>query len=152
MAILRASEGIRINSAHNTNSNWGCRTFHCYRTITADGINFLQFTQSGTPSYRIIVSTVVRWASMRDSAPRTEMPMLFALGTMYLNRNGTISNYGLTWINWGGNGINWPYQSQGGSSVFIGTNKPGGTNSFSGVVVTVYTLGWNFLTVTPFND
>jgi len=151
MAILKSSERIQINSNYGTSANWGSRTYHCYRTILADGTNFLQFTQSGTPSYRITVSTIVRWASIRTTSSKTELPALYAYGTMFLNRSGTISGNGLNWIGYGGNGINWPYQSQGGSSMFIGANLAS-TNTYSGVIVTVSTLGWNYLTVTPFSD
>ncbi len=151
MAILRSSEGIRINSNYATNTGWGSRTWHLYRTITADGTNFIQFTQSGTVTYRTIVSVILRWGSIRTADPRVELPGLYALGTFFLNRSGNISNNGLTWISWGGNGINWPYMSQGGSSVFIGANRAS-TNTYSGVIITVSTMGWNNLVATPFSD
>jgi hypothetical protein len=151
MAILRASEGIRINSNFNTNTGWGSRTWHLYRTIFGDGTNFIQFTQSGTVTYRTTVSVILRWGTVRTDGPRVELPGLYAFGTFYLNRNGSISNRGLTWIANGGNGINFPYQVQGGSSVFIGANRAS-TNTYSGVVITVSTMGWNNLIANPFND
>jgi len=151
MAILKSSEGIQINSNYNTNTGWGSRTFHLYRTITGDGTNFIQFYQNGAVTYRTTVSVILRWGSIRTDSPRVELPALYALGTFFLNRNGSISNQGLTWISWGGNGINWPYMTQGGSSVFIGANRAS-TNTYSGVIVTVSTMGWNNLVAVPFSD
>ncbi len=151
MAILRSGEGIRINSNYATNTGWGSRTWHLYRTIQGDGTNFIQFYQSGTVTYRTTVSVILRWGTIRTEGSRAEVPGLYALGTFFLNRNGTISNYGLTWIANGGNGINWPYMSQGGTSIFIGTNRAS-TNSYSGVLITVSTMGWNNLVAVPFSD
>lgn len=151
MAILKSSEGIQINSNYNTNTGWGSRTFHLYRTITGDGTNFIQFYQNGAVTYRTAVSVILRWGSIRTDAPRVELPALYALGTFFLNRNGSISMNGLTWIANGGNGINWPYMVQGGSSVFIGANRAS-TNTYSGVIVTVSTMGWNNLVAVPYSD
>jgi hypothetical protein len=151
MAILKSSEGIQINSNYNTNTGWGSRTFHLYRTIYGDGTNFIQFYQNGAVTYRTTVSVILRWGSIRTAEPRVELPALYALGTLFLNRNGTISMNGLTWISWGGNGINWPYMTQGGSSVFIGANRAS-TDTYSGVIVTVSTMGWNNLVAVPFSD
>jgi hypothetical protein len=151
MAILKSSEGIQINSNYNTNTGWGSRTFHLYRTITGDGTNFIQFYQNGAVTYRTAVTVILRWGSIRTDSPRVELPALYALGTFFLNRSGTISMNGLTWIANGGNGINWPYMAQGGSSVFIGANRAS-TNTYSGVIVTVSTMGWNNLVAVPFSD
>ncbi len=151
MAILKSSEGIQINSNYNTNTGWGSRTFHLYRTIYGDGTNFIQFYQNGAVTYRTTVTVILRWASIRTAEPRVELPALYALGTFFLNRSGTISNNGITWIANGGNGINWPYMTQGGSSVFIGANRAS-TDTYSGVIVTVSTMGWNNLVAVPFSD
>lgn len=83
MAILKSSEGIGIFSNYSTNSAWGSKTFHLYRTITSNGTNFIQFTQSGTPSYRLTVNVILRWGSIRTSSPRVELPGLYALGTFF---------------------------------------------------------------------
>lgn len=41
--------------------------------------------------------------------------------------------------------------TQGGSSVYIGADRAS-TDTYSGILVTVSTMGWNYLTATPFSD
>lgn len=155
MAILKSGEGIYLNNYNSLNANYGCKMYTSTRTWAANatGVNMIQLTQNGTVSSKQTVSVHLRWAAIRTSGSKTELPALYASGRCSLNTSGTISfETGLDWHAWGGNGILWPYLGQGGNSVFIGGNSSQSTGIIGSVWVTICTLEWDKLTVNVFSD
>lgn len=153
MAILRSLDGIRIDSSNNT--TWGSRIYTSTRTWAPfqSGINMIQMYQSGATSSRQEISIQLRWAAIRTSGSKTELPILYATARAALNTNGQISFHsGLDWHSWGGNGILWPYTGQGGSSVFIGANSGQGTGIIGSVWINICTLAFDNLVVNVFSD
>ena len=155
MATLKSSSGIQLNQYNSLSANYDGRIYTSTRTWAAyaSGVNMISLTQSGAISYRSTVSIHLRWAAIRTSDPKTELPILYASARCSLNTNGTISHdAGLDWHSWGGNGILWPYVGMGGSSVFIGANSGSSTGIIGSVWVTICTLYWANLTVSIFSD
>jgi len=155
MAILRSSEGIYLNQYSGLNANYGAKIFSSTRTWAAfqSGINMFQIYQNGATSTRQVISIYLRWAAIRTSGSKTELPALNALLRASLNTNGTISfDEGLNWQSWGGNGILWPTAGMGGSSLFIGANSDQSTGVIGSLWITVCTLEWDKLVVNPFSD
>ena len=153
MAVLRSTDGIRIDSSNN--NTWGSRTYTSTRTWSAyqSGVNMMQFTQSGGTGSRQVISFHMRWAAIRTSGSKTELPALYASARGSLNTNGTISHdAGWDWHSWGGNGILWPYIGMGGSSLFIGANSDMSTGVIGSVWLIICTLAWDNLSVNVFSD
>jgi hypothetical protein len=153
MAVLRSTDGIRIDS--NNNNTWGSRTYTSTRTWAAfqSGINMIQMYQSGATGSRQVVSFHMRWAAIRTSGSKTELPALHASARASLNTNGTISHdAGWDWHSWGGNGILWPYIGMGGSSLFIGANSDMSTGVIGSVWLIICTLAFDNLVVNIFSD
>ena len=153
MAVLRSTDGIRIDS--NNSNTWGSRTYTSTRTWAAfqSGINMIQMTQNGATSSRQVVSFAMRWAAIRTSGSATELPALHASGRASLNTNGQISHdAGWDWHSWGGNGILWPYLGMGGSSLFIGANSGMSTGVVGSVWFIMCTLAFDNITVNVFSD
>lgn len=153
MAILRSTDGIRIDS--NNNNTWGSRTYTSTRTWSAfqSGINMVQIYQNGATSSRQVVSFHMRWAAIRTSGSATELPALHATARASLNTNGQISHdAGWDWHAWGGNGILWPYIGMGGSSLFIGENSGMSTGVVGSVWFIMCTLAFDNITVNVFSD
>jgi hypothetical protein len=112
-----------------------------------------QIYQSGAVGYRQVVSIAIRWAAIRTSGSKTELPALWASARLTLNTNGQISHdAGFDWHSWGGNGILWPSIGQGGSSVFIGADSGMSTGVIGSVWLTICTLNWGNLVVVPYSD
>lgn len=155
MAIIKSTEGVRINASNSTNANWGCGMFASTRTWAAyqSGINMFQIYQNGATSIKETVSISLRWAAIRTEEPKTELPALHATARLGLNTNGQISvDSGLDWQSWGGNGILWPYCGMGGSSAFIGANSGSSTGIMGSVWITVCTMAWDKLVIVHFTD
>jgi hypothetical protein len=153
MAVLRSLDGIRIDS--NNNNTWGSRVYTSTRTWAAfqSGINMVQILQNGATSSRQVVSFHMRWAAIRTSGSKTELPALYASGRASLNTNGQISHdAGWDWHAWGGNGILWPYLGMGGSALFIGANNGQSTGIIGSVWFTMCTLAFDNITVNIFSD
>lgn len=154
MAILKNLEGIGINATNSTNTGYGSRIYTSTRTWPAftSGINMFQIYQNGATATRQTLSISLRWAAIRTSDPKTELPALFATGRASLNTNGTMSYDSFDWQSWGGNGIMWPYVQMGGSSLFIGGNNGGSTGIIGSVHVTFCCMAWDNLVVNVFSD
>lgn len=154
MSILKSSSGIRLNATNNVNSNFGCLKHECTRTWNAyqSGLNMFQIYQNGATSITEVVAVNLFWSAVRTNGNKIEIPALFAIGRMYLNVNGQISVGGFDWQSWGGNGILWPYLSQGGSSVFIGANNGMDTGVTGSVLIDLCTNAWSNLVVVPYSD
>lgn len=152
MAVIKSSQAIQLNQYSSLNTNFGCRIYESTRTWAAgeSNINMFQFTQSSPTTTRQTIAVSLRWAAIRTSDPKTELPALWALGRGSLNTNGTISTDSFDWQQWGGNGILWPYFSQGGASLFIGANNGGSTGVIGSCWITVCTLEWDKLTINIF--
>lgn len=155
MAVLKSLEGIRLNQYNSLNANYGSGIYTSTRTWAAyaTGINMIQILQSGATSSKQIVSIGLRWAAIRTSDPKTELPILYASARGALNTDGNITlESGLDWHSWGGNGILWPYAGIGGSSLFIGANSGSSTGIIGSVWVSISTLAYNNLVVNIFSD
>lgn len=155
MATLRNLEGIRLNQNSGANANYGSRIYTSTRTWSAyaSGVNMIQMVQNGATSSKQIVSIDLRWAAIRTSDPKTELPVLYATARLALNTNGTITHEaGLDWQSWGGNGILWPYAGMGGSSFFLGANSGSSTGIIGSVWICVCTYTFNNLTINIFSD
>lgn len=155
MAILKSSGGIVLNQYNGLNANYGAKIFSSTRTWAAfqSGINMFQIYQNGATSSRQVVSLHLRWAAIRTSGSKTELPALHASARLSLNTNGTISHDGgWDWHSWGGNGILWPAIGMGGSSVFIGANSDMSTGVIGSAWITVTTLEFDKLVINPFGD
>jgi hypothetical protein len=155
MAILKNQEGIRINGTNSTNTGYGSRIYTSTRTWAAfaSGINMLQIYQNGATSTRQTFSISLRWAAIRTSGSKTELPALFATARASLNTDGNMTfDNGLDWASWGGNGILWPYAGMGGSSLFIGANSGSSTGIIGSVHVTLCTMSWDNVIVNVFSD
>lgn len=154
MAILKSSEGIFLNQHTGLNANYGSKIYTSTRTWAANqaGINMFQIYQNGAVGYRQVVSIALRWAAIRTSGSKTELPALWASGRASLNTNGTISFDAFDWHVWGGNGILWPEMGMGGSSLFIGANNGQATGIIGSVWMTVATLNWGNIVINPFSD
>ena len=155
MAILKSGEGIIINGTNNVSSNYGSRIYTSTRTWAAyaSNINMIQIYQSGATSVRGTISFHIKWAAIRTSSSKTELPALYASARGSLNTSGTISfDSGLDWHSWGGNGILWPYVGLGGSSIFIGANSGSSTGVIGSVWVTMSCMEWNNVVVNVFSD
>ena len=155
MAILRSTEGIQINGSHNINSNWGSRIYTSTRTWAPyqSNINMIQMYQSGGTSTREDVSVHLRWAAIRTSGSKTELPILYATARFSLQTYGEVEmRSGLDWHSWGGNGILWPYVGKGGASIFIGANSGMSTGVIGSVWITICTMAFSNLVVNVFSD
>jgi hypothetical protein len=155
MAILKSSEGIILNQYNSLNANYGAKIFTSTRTWAAfqSGINMFQIYQNGATSSKQVISFHLRWAAIRTSGSKTELPALNASARGSLNTNGTISHdAGWEWHTWGGNGILWPYIGMGGSSIFIGANSDMSTGVIGSAWITICTLEWDKLVVVPYSD
>lgn len=154
MAILKSNEGIQLNQYNSLNSNFGCRMYTSTRTWAAyaSNINMIQITQNATVSSRQTLSIALRWAAIRTSGSKTELPALHASARLSLNTGGTISVDNWDWHSWGGNGILWPYVQMGGSSAFIGANSGAATGVIGSVWVAMCVLEWDKVTVNIFSD
>jgi hypothetical protein len=155
MAVLKSSEGIFLNNYYSLNNNYGCKIHTSTRTWTAyqTGINMFQIYQNGTTSTRQTISIAIKWAAIRTSGSKTELPALHASARASLNTNGTISfDSGFDWHSWGGNGILWPSIGMGGSSLFIGADNGQSTGIIASVWLTICVLEWDKLVVVPYSD
>lgn len=155
MAILKDGGGIFLNQYSGLNGNYGARIYSSTRTWAPfqSGVNMIQMTQAGATSTRQVISIVMKWAAIRTSGSKTELPALNALARCSLNTNGTISqDGGWDWQSWGGNGILWPYILMGGASTFIGADSGQGTGMIGSVMITVCTLEWDKLSINIFGD
>ena len=155
MAVLKSTEGMRLNQKNSTNANFGGRIYTSTRTWAANqsNINMIQIYQNGaTSSLRETLSICIRWTALRTSGSKTEIPALFSTARLFLNTDGNISVDAHDWQSWGGNGILWPYVSQGGASVFIGANNGFSTGMIGSVWVTMNTLQWDKVVVNVFSD
>jgi len=155
MAILKSSEGIILNQYNSLDANYGSKTFSSTRTWAAyaSGINMFQIYQSGATSSRQVISISLRWAAIRTSGSKTELPALYASARASLNTSGTITyDAGWDWHAWGGNGILWPAIGMGGSSLFIGADSSMSTGVIGSAWITICTLEWDKLIVVPYSD
>jgi hypothetical protein len=155
MAVLKSSEGIFLNNYYSLNNNYGCKIFSSTRTWSAyaSGINMIQLYQSASTSTRQTISIAIKWAAIRTSGSKTELPAIHASARGSLNTNGTITiDSGPDTHNSGGNGILYPYVAMGGSSIFIGANNGQSTGIIGSVWVTICTLEWDKLTISIFSD
>jgi hypothetical protein len=155
MAILKSGEGIRINGTYYQNTGYGSRIYTSTRTWAAyqSNINMIQISQNGAVGYRETISIHLKWAAIRTSSSKTELPALYASARGSINTNGTISfDSGLDWHANGGNGILWPYAGLGGSSIFIGANNGQSTGIIGSVWVTICTMAWDNVIVNVFSD
>lgn len=155
MAILKSSEGIFLNNYTGLNANYGSKIISSTRTWAANqsGINMFQIYQNGATSTRQVISISLKWAAIRTSGSKTELPALHASARASLNTNGTISyDSGWDWHSWGGNGILWPAIGMGGSSLFIGADNGQSTGIIGSALITICTLEWDKLVVVPFSD
>lgn len=155
MAVLKSSEGIFLNNYYSLNNNYGCKIFSSTRTWTAyqTGINNFQIYQSSAVSYRQSISISLKWAAIRTSSSKTELPALHASARASLNTSGTISlDSGWDWHAYGGNGILWPAIGIGGSSLFIGADNGQSTGIIGSAWITICVLEWDKLVVNPYSD
>jgi hypothetical protein len=155
MAVLKSSEGIFLNNYYSLNNNYGCKIHTSTRTWAAyqTGINNFEIYQSGTTSTRQTISIALKWAAIRTSGSKTELPALHASARASLNTNGAISfDSGWDWHAYGGNGILWPYIGMGGSSIFIGADSGASTGVIGSAWITICVLEWDKLVVNPYSD
>lgn len=153
MAKIKANEGVRINTNSGTSTNYGGAVYHNTRTWgpNVSGVNLFQLTQTSATSMKESVAITMRWACLTYSTPENDV--LMATARVDLNTNGVISlGGGWDWINWSGNGILWPYIGMGGNSIFIGANNGFSYTIYGGVQITVSTLVWDKISITPFGD
>ena len=148
MAILKASEGIRLNATSGTSADYGTRMWHLTKTIPANsGQNLITFTQTSSPTYRGNVAITVFFAAQRTTS-YTEMPARVEMATIYLNTNGNPTFEGdVTTIVSGGNAICGATYSSSGTTCSVGISGAS-TDVYGGLVVHATTNMWNRISVT----
>jgi len=150
MAILKSSEGIIINATNSVSTNFGCRIYESTKLFSANtsGINLIQFTQNGATAAKHAVSVLIKFAAIRTSGSKNELPAHLVNTLLILNTNGVISSNGFDTYTSGGNNIMSPNISQSGANLFIGANNNQSTGIIGSIKVTVCTSAWDNLTVT----
>lgn len=147
MAILKASEGIRLNATSGTSADYGTRMWHLTKVIPTTGANLITFTQSSSPTYRGNIAITVFFAAQRTTS-YTEMPARVEMATIYLNTNGnpTFDSNVFT-IASGGNAICGATYSSSGTTCLVGISGAS-TEVYGGLIVHATTNMWNRISVT----
>lgn len=152
MAILKSSEGVRINLTNSTSANYGCRTwFHtCTSGATSPGnvYDLMKLTQTATPTFNRVALVQRFMVGIRTAAPQTEIPVYVRFVQYIMNTTGNPSvNYDFNQGS-GGNGITAPQQGCSGNYCMMSANGNSTTGINVGTQFMICSDSWDFFSVT----